>query len=238
MNRKYSRLYINTKIFSVFILKIIISFFPKKKKENNDINILVLSYFNLGDVICDIPSLRAIRAQWPSAKIHILMRRPSGIKMIAECPYVDSAEVITSDMDNWGTYITQLLRLKKMSFNMSFQLVRPFSQFRKTNIPYVIGVRHRYGLIDLKDEALYRHCFTSYAYVEGKCSRKEESMKVVMQCGINDINSETECWIPEQTNKRFKELQKPYVVIHPGASLEFKCWPIEKYGSVLKFRTG
>lgn len=231
--------YINRKIknclsvLGMRILKASICIIPKKKKKH--INILILSYFNLGDVICDVPSIRAIREQWPDAKIHVLMRRASGVDMISQCPYVDSAEVIASDLDGWKIYIKQLIHLRIMHFDKSFQLVRSFKQYRKTNIPYVIGVPQRYGLVDPKDEGLYKHCFTKYAYVEGRTSRKEESIKVVLQSGINKVDSNTECWIPEQMDQKYEKLQKPYVVVHPGATLEYKCWPKEKYVSLINY---
>lgn len=221
------------RILSMSILKAIVGIIPKSKKKN--INILVLSYFNLGDVICDVPSIRAIRKQWPGAKIHVLMRRLSGVEMISKCPYVDSAEVITSDLDDWKKYIKQLIHLKRMNFDLSFQLVRSFTQYRKTNIPYVIGVPKRYGLVDQKDEELYKHCFTKYAYVEGRTSRKEESIKVVLLSEINKVDSETECWISDQIDLKYKKLQNPYIVVHPGATLEYKCWPEEKFISLINF---
>lgn len=155
--------------------------------------------------------------------------------MMSTCPYVDSAEIITSDLDNWKSYFKQLYHLKRMNFDMSFQLVRPFAQYRKTNIPYLIGIPKRYGIIDKKDEKLYQHCFTKYTYVQGKTSRKEESIRIIELSGLKVVDTNTECWIPPKIDDLYAQSKQPFVVIHPGASLEYKCWPKEKFIQLINY---
>lgn len=209
------------------------------KANSNGKRVLILSYFNLGDIVCDSASLRAIRNSWPDAYIHVLVRRDEGIQLLKNCKYVDKVEKITSQIDSVIDYIRQVKHLRNYNFTHSFQLVRHFDQIRKSHLPYVLNIPNRFGILNEKNFWLFRRCYTKFVGVGKRWSRKIESIEVVKLAGIEVLNEYTECWINETVSEVLtKKLDlhssiKDFIIIHPGSDLDIKCWPAEYYAKLI-----
>lgn len=209
------------------------------KANSNGKRVLILSYFNLGDIVCDSASLRAIRNSWPDAYIHVLVRRDEGIQLLKNCSYVDNVEKITSQNDSIKDYIKQIKHLWNYNFTHSFQLVRHFDQIRKSHLPYILNIPNRFGILNDKDFWLFKRCYTKYIGVGKRWSRKTESLEVIKLAGIKVLNENTECLINETISEvliRKLGLQsciQNFIIIHPGSDLDIKCWPAEYYADLI-----
>lgn len=228
-------------LIGIFLLHYLVQIKNAKKieKEGKEKRVLVLSYFNLGDIVCDSPSLRAIRSNWPDAYIHVLVRRDEGIEFLKYCPYIDNVDKITSQLDSVKDYIRLIKYLNNYEFTHSFQLVRHFNQVRKSYLPFVLNIPNRYGILNEKKLWLYKYCYTSYIKVGRKLSRKEESIEVVKLAGVQVFDKHTECWINPLASKTVTKKLSLYnngrdaLIIHPGATLDIKCWPPEYYAKLI-----
>lgn len=227
-------------LIGIYLLKLCFKLTNKKHINNQcERRILVLSYFNIGDIVCDSASLRALRKNWPDAYIHILVRREGGKEFLKNCPYIDKVDKITSQCESVKDYIRLLKKLCKLQFTHSVQLVRPFDQLRKSYIPFIIGIPNRYGLIDNKKTWLFKNCYTSSVKVGNRRSRKEESLEVVKLTGALIEDTHTECWL----NLKYKSdiskklsIQKnseKILIIHPGSTMKFKCWPLDYFVEII-----
>ena len=88
--------------FFFYILKFIIFIISKIRniRRNPIKGILILSYFNLGDLICDTPSFRSIRKKYLDHKIVCLVRSLPHKELMDQCPYVNETMIIYSESKN------------------------------------------------------------------------------------------------------------------------------------------
>lgn len=240
-NKRVKKLFLYLSLVGIIILKLVFSIIGIKNRGHTNKNkrILVLSYFNLGDIICDTASFRALKLNWPDSYIHVLVRKSEGIELLKLCPYVDQVDTIVSQLDDLSLYLKQLNNLSKLNFTHSIQLVRHFDQVRKSHIPYILGIKERYGILDRDYEKVFKKCFTKYIYTGKRRSRREESLEIVKLTGAKLYNRNTECWIDYDCDLRIKKMiykkkdNREIIIIHPGATLKIKQWPIEYYANLI-----
>ncbi|MDD3375403.1 MAG: GT4 family glycosyltransferase PelF [Candidatus Omnitrophica bacterium] len=88
------------------------------------INILVIKFSAIGDVILVTPSLRALREKYPFAKIYCLVGKEAR-EILQRCPYIDDLIVYDSKDKNrgwWGIWkLARRLRRYKLDKTIDFQ---------------------------------------------------------------------------------------------------------------------
>ena len=165
---------------------------------NKEDAILLLNYNNLGDIICDTPSLRNIRKAYPKEKIIFLVRNQGCVELLSSCPYIDEAIEMPHSKDDLEVYYDFCKKLKKYHFIFSIQFVRPFNEVNRTHIPYMLGIEKRYGLIQSEYKSMYEKAFTDYYLLDNTTTRTEESLKILELLNIKVDNKKTECWYDEK----------------------------------------
>ena len=139
-----------------------IFFFIKRLfvKKNKTKYILLINYNNLGDLVCDTPSIRNIRKNYPKHHIVMLVRNKSCINFMSLCPYIDTILEIPHSKAPFKQYIKFSNMFLKYKFSFSMQFTRPFNEYYRTYLPYILNIRKRYGLIQAPKEYNYKFCFT------------------------------------------------------------------------------
>jgi len=225
--------------FFFYILKFIIFIISKIRniRRNPIKGILILSYFNLGDLICDTPSFRSIRKKYLDHKIVCLVRSLPHKELMDQCPYVNETMIIYSESKNSiFYYINQLRLLSRINFVASFQLVRHYGQLRRSAIPFILGIKYRYGLWS-KSRPEFAKCYSHPVVTINNRSRTDESLLVVESAGIPILNRDTECWYASKdifslSKKINISLDKCIIIIHLGGTDPMKCWKVENYANV------
>lgn len=207
------------KIKVIHALFFILKFFRKKEKDDY---ILLINYNNLGDLICDTPSLREIRHKYEGAKILLLVRNESCVSLMKLCPYIDEIIIMPHSKEKLKDYIKFAFKMLNRNFIFSMQFVRPFYEIKRTYLPYIINVKNRYGLIQEKFKKYYNKAFTHFYKLDNTTTRTEESLKLVELLGIKPTNKETECWIDKK--EVTYELNKKYIIIQTCATLQSRMW--------------
>lgn len=184
--------------------------------------ILLINYNNLGDLICDTPSLRNIRKNYKDKKIVMLVRNEACIELMKNCPYVDELIQIPHSRDTIDIYYEFCKRLKKYSFDFSIQFVRPFEEFYRTYIPYMLGIKKRYGLIQKSYKEKYLKAFTNYVELDNNTTRTEESLKILKLLNIDIDNDQTECWYDATKVEHYKH--KNYIIVQTCATMKCRMW--------------
>lgn len=212
----------NRLLASLFSLKLILRIFAFFKKKEKNKTILLINYNNLGDIICDTPSLRNIRKAYQEERVILLVRNQGCIELMKKCPYIDMAIEMPHSRDSLKEYFSFCKKLLKYDFIFSMQFVRPFFEIKRSHIAYLLGIKERYGLIQNGFEEYYRKTFTHCFYLKNNTTRTEESLELLRLKKIPIDSEETECWI-DHSNVQMHYEQR-YIVIQTCATMLGRMW--------------
>ena len=176
--------------------------------------ILVIKLSSLGDTILISPSLRALRKKFPLSQITLLTNSTSQ-DVFKFCPYID-------DMLFFSTKIIPLLRKKKFDLSIDFQ-----NNTGSHLTSFLSSIPHRYGYGRKWGKYLLTHIAQNHSLPP-----VEHQFEILKLLGIPLTNSKLEFWINEQDRESSLKWcdyihfnsQKPFCIIHIGASWETKRW--------------
>ncbi len=201
--------------------------------------ILLINYNNLGDLICDTPSLRNIRKKYTKEKIVLLVRNKVCIDLMKNCPYVDKVIEMPHSKDDIEVYYNFCIKLKKYNFIFSMQFVRPFNEYYRTYIPYMLGIDKRYGLIQKEYKDKYKDAFSDSIELFNNTTRTEESLLLVKKLNIDIDSDKTECWYNKKNVSNLGH--KKYIIIQTCATMKCRMWHqiyfIELIKKLLKYNS-
>lgn len=232
----------------IMVLYLLDKFSNKKTSVLEPKNILLIRLTNLGDAVISIPTIKALRQNFPSAKLSILAsERTSSI--YKTCPYID--EVIEIALGDPGKPIRFLLfgffkfiklikKLRKFNFDTIIDL-EPY--YRITSIiSYATGATRRIGF-DTDGEgrgALY----TDKVPYERRKHEVECLLDLIRPLGIKSERNDLEVFVSEDDGKKANGIFEHskikesdiIVVVHPGSGKGWKVkrWPKERYALIIQ----
>lgn len=124
------------------------------------LKILALKFKLLGDVAVLVPALRALRAQWPAAELHVLVREEA-VPVLQNLPWIQGVWGIARSLKGprlkaaWDT----LQRLRRMRFDRSIDFE---GNDRGALLSLVIGARERLGSIAPRGFFGRRYCYNQW----------------------------------------------------------------------------
>jgi len=204
-------------------------FFVKRifVRKNRKKFILLINYNNLGDLVCDTPSLINIRKAYPSHKIIFFVRNQSCVEFIKTCPYIDTVIEMPHSNESFRNYKKFANRFLKYKFDFSIQFVRPFNEYYRTYLPYMMCIKQRYGLIQMGYEKIYDKAFTKKVFLNNTTTRTEEYLLLLKSANIEIDNDKTECWLDEKKVKKLNYTN--YIVIQTCATLNSRMWHKKRF---------
>ena len=105
-------------------------------------NIAVLLPNWVGDVVMATPSLRALREQFPRARI-TYVGRPLALDVLEECPWADRAlPDVSRDRPRWRSFFRQISALRAGRFDQAVLLP---NSFRTALQVWLAGIPRRVG---------------------------------------------------------------------------------------------
>lgn len=192
--------------------------------------ILVIKMSAVGDVILSVPSLKAVRARYPHAKLSVLV----GIgarEVLGRCPYVD--ETIVCDFKGKHRGFSGLMRLGRTLREGSFDAVIDLQNNRKSHaLAFLSAANLRYGYDNGKwSFLLNRRQKDDAPYLDPI----EHQARTLRLAGIKPAEKVLELWPSENETKRADQFLsdnwiKPaqeLVGVHVRASAAWfsKNWP-------------
>lgn len=216
---------------SLFSLKLILRLFAFFKKKEKKKTILLINFNNLGDIICDTPSLRNIRKAYQEERVIFLVRNQGCIELMKKCPYIDAVIEMPHSRDSLKEYLAFCRKLLKYDFVFSMQFVRPFFEIKRSHIAYLLGIKERYGLIQNGFEEYYQKAFTHCYYLKNNTTRTEESLELLRLKGISIDSEKTECWIDECNVQIYYEQR--YIVIQTCATMLGRMWHKDLFAELI-----
>jgi len=206
-------------------------------------NILVVELWNIGDVVLTIPFLAQLRAIFPGARI-TLLARPHARPILEGTGLVDE---ILDDADpgenwlslnpfahDWRNFIELGRALRARKFDIAFQ---SRMHVREHVILAMSGARRRVGFAFRENDRV----LTDAIRVTNPHRHKvDDWMQLLEPFGGAVVTGSAALHISAEEQVRAKELLMDHGVderdtligIHPGASLEAKRWPLERFVEV------
>ena len=227
-----------------FFIKIATSLAPRRKIDLKKIeSILICNGAHLGDVLLSSIILPGLRKKFPFARIGFLTGSWSG-EVVKNSPYIDEVYYtdhwklyrggksgLKSFLIYWSSFFSLVNKIRKANYSLALDLY--FFYPNSSLLLWLSGVPFRIGYTSGGFGALYTH---SLEWVDDKDHVvdyfKQLATIVDVSVGAADLK---EFSASIQTPQNSKSLPCRYVVMHPGASLISREWPISKWIELTKF---
>ncbi|MBI2104342.1 MAG: glycosyltransferase [Candidatus Omnitrophica bacterium] len=197
--------------------------------------ILIWKLSALGDVVLSTPSLRAIRRQFPSARLTLAVGR-SAYEAVARCPYLD--DILIDQPRRRPQRVRRDLGLRRRLREGAFDLSIDLQNSRRTHllawwagIPVRIGYRRKLGWLLNRGVRLPRVVLAPVAHQH----------YLLRQAGIAPDGDTLELWPSPADEARADALIRPtgpefmrLVGMHPGGSgrWQTKRWELTRWARV------
>ncbi|MGE4357529.1 MAG: lipopolysaccharide heptosyltransferase II [Candidatus Omnitrophota bacterium] len=196
--------------------------------------ILVIKYSALGDVVLAIPSLRAIKKQFPHAHVTVLTAKQAR-EIIAGLPYVD--EVIVIDKARYQSRLRMLKEMGRILRNEVFDLVVDLQNNKTSHLlSYLSLSPRRIGYDNGKFSFLMNYRLKDTGE---RISPVEHQFRLLNKFGIKCEDKQLELYIEQKDEEYIEDLLRNnwispsqiLIGMNVGASSRWisKRWPLERF---------
>lgn len=200
-------------------------------------NILIVRTDRIGDVVLTTPAIAVIRANFPKARITILMAS-STKELIEGNPNVD--EIMLEDRNRQHKGVLGFWRLVGEVRRKNFDAAFVFHTKKRTNFfCFFAGIKHRIGYRDKNYGFLLTRGFPDDRHL-GKKQEIQYTLDLLKELGLNV--GEPKAFLPDQPFaqqwveewlKQNNVAPQRLVAIHPSASDSTRCWPLESFAKLI-----
>lgn len=204
--------------------------------------ILIIKPSALGDVVMSLPALNALKSRFPDSRISWMIR-PEFSSIISDHPQVD--DVIEFDRKKLGKVLSSgesrraLIGLLKKLRSSKFDAVIDLQGlFRTASLGWLSGCKNRFGMKNAREGATI--------FYTQKAKQKEGSVHVIdhyMEAVRMVTGEESEVRFDYPVSRGSRQEAEAildearvnknnFAVFIPGASLDLKCWPSEKFAEL------
>ncbi len=202
-------------------------------------NILIIKWGALGDLIMATSAIKAVRDNYPNAKITML----SNLIMKELLPegYIIDEYIFLSRSgrhvnESFLNQLWMLRELRKRKFDLAINL--KWKSERASVLTFLSGTKERIGY----HQKYFSFCYThQIVHPEGRYQEVDRNLDIVKSFGIK-VNDATPIIFISDEDKKFADdfflsgsLQKENTIcIHPGASKASRAWLPERYVELSK----
>lgn len=202
-------------------------------------SILLIQLGDIGDVVLSFPAIRALRENFPNAKLVVAVRKKAA-ELIADCSWTTAVISINKEPRKWYQELTYqknfLLKLWKYQFDLAIDLR---ADPRGAVLAFLSGARQRVGFFQ-KGHPFWRNwLFTHLATPHGKPDNHmtEYYSNLLAEYHITPSDIWPVIVVSEQkqemAGKLFNEenvpQDRPIIAVQPFCLWQYKEWGAEKY---------
>jgi heptosyltransferase-2 len=196
--------------------------------------LVITKYRFIGDTLTAVPTLRAVKEQWPDAKV-TLLSGARACELLQNCPYIDHyVEFDPYRLCDKGLtqYIKMLSTLRKERFDLALVLNRSFHSALTAALG---GVRRRFSWrgFEHRDGLLTGGCDYDPNRAEVECF-----LDIFRTAGGEGPHSRRlELWITDDELLQASKVLPAgdfLIGVQPGATHAYKQWPVSAFGELCK----
>ena len=213
-------------------------------------NILAVRLDNIGDILMLGPALRAIKETSPAARL-TLLASPAGATAAPLLPWIDEVMVWRTVWQDAGGRIpfdpAREYRLISLLAERNFDAALIFTSFSQTPHPagyvcYLAGIPLRAGE---SKEFGGSTLTTELRGAPDEMHQVERNLRLIEHVGfvarerqlVVAIADEARSAVPLLLTSVGLDAQRPYILLHPGASAQARRYPVERFGVVADLLT-
>lgn len=189
--------------------------------------ILLIRPDRLGDMVCALPAVDALRAACPDAKIDLLAS-PSNAPLAEGCPSV--SEIL---LDGGEPLPRLIRRLRSRRYDAAFALQ---SSTRTHLAAGLSGARERFGYAGKPFHRLLTRTLPGGGPDEA-VHETERNLRLVEAAGVQPsnriprltLNEREHAFADEWLKQRGFDMNAPLIGAHPGASAPSRQYPVERF---------
>ena len=196
-------------------------------------NVLIIKLRYIGDVLLATPTVRAIKAARPDARVTMMVNRGTE-DVLSGNPDLD--EVVVLDKGSLAAQWQLVAGLRRRRFDTVIDLT---DGDRSAFLSWISGASVRIGF---NDEHRWRgRCYTEVVQpVPGVRHRIDRDLGALKPMSIQAGSKDPQLWLtPEEANSADQLLDQlgvqrsqPIVILQPGARYWFKAWPPERFAEL------
>ena len=195
-------------------------------------NILVIKLRYLGDVLLATPTLHALKAAYPMARLTALVNRGTEEILIGN-PDVD--HILSLER---GTIVEQCRFVADVRHRRFDMVVDLTDGDRAALLTRISGAPIRIGFN--AEQRWTGRCYTTVVHGEAGAHRIERDLAALTPLKIPATDRIPRLWLTNEDEARADALlakvavrsDQPLVVIQPGARYWFKAWPTERFAEL------
>lgn len=197
-------------------------------------NILIIKMSSLGDILHALPTLAALRENWPNARIVWAVHKNFSAVLPGK-PYLDDVVYVDRKRLKSPAY---WLELRRTLHAYHFDLALDLQGLAKSALVSVLsGAKHRYGYWDMREGSFLVSKGLAGPHKRGHII--EQYLDTVRALGgtVRDVNFP----LPDisQEKQRMRErfaasgIDGDYVAVVPGARWNIREWPLDHWQELL-----
>lgn len=195
-------------------------------------NILIIKLRYIGDVLLATPTVQALKAAYPAARLTVVVNRGTEA-ILAANPDVD--ETLSLDKRSLAAQWRVLSDLRRRRFDTVIDLT---DADRSAFLTWISRAPVRIGF---NDEQRWRgRCYTVVVKAHSPGHRIERDLASLAPLGILAGDSAPRLWLTAEDEQGADELldrlgvrgQPTIMVLQPGARYWFKAWPFERFAEL------
>ena len=202
-------------------------------------NILIIKMSSLGDVLHTLPFVAVLRERFPKARLTWLVH-PQFSAFVPDPPLVD--EVIFFDKvkfhkmglgEKWSYFraMRALLHSKKFDLVIDMQ-----GLFKSAVLAAISGCDNRIGYCEMREGSGFISKSITGKHAKDHVIERYLDVARYLGCTVNEIQFPMPDLQKEwqAVQEKTETVNKPYVVLAPGARWETKKWPAENFAKLAK----